>query len=79
MAKKARPVHTVPNPSGSGWVSKQGGNVVSAHRRKDTAQAAGRQQAISSATEHRIHNLNGQIRQANSYGGDPNPPRDKNH
>lgn len=76
MAKKQTPVHTVPTESG--WANKQGGRVVSNHRRKDTAVAAGRRQAQAAQTEHRIHNKNGQIGRSNSYGGDLNPPRDKN-
>lgn len=71
-------VHTVPNPGGKGWVNEVSGNVVSTHRRKDTAVAQGRKLAIASATEHSIHNLDGTIARKNSYGNDPNPPKDKN-
>jgi len=71
-----KPVHTV--PSGKGWANKQGGKTTSTHRKKSTATAAGRQQAKASGTEHRIHNKNGQIGRSNSYGNDPNPPKDKN-
>jgi len=76
MAKKS--VHTVPNAKGKGWVNKSAGQVTSRHRTKAAAVAAGRQQAKSARTEHRIHNTDGQIGRCNSYGGDPNPPRDKN-
>lgn len=75
---KSKPVHTVPNSAGKGWVNKQDGKVVSNHRRKDTAQAAGRARARADRTEHRIHNLDGRIGRTNSYGNDPNPPKDKN-
>lgn len=75
---KKKAVHTVPNPDGQGWLNKQGGKVISSHRRKDTAQDAGRKQAKADGTEHRIHNKDGRIGRANSYGGDPNPPKDKN-
>jgi hypothetical protein len=71
-----KPVHTV--PSGKGWANKSGGKTTSTHRKKTTAVAAGRQQAKAAETEHRIHNKNGQIGRSNSYGGDPNPPKDKN-
>lgn len=77
MSRK-KPVHTVPNPDGKGWVNKQGGEVVSKHQRKDTAQAAGRSRAKADGTEHRIHNTDGRIGRTNSYGGDSNPPKDKN-
>ena len=71
-----KPVHTV--PSGKGWANKSGGKTTSTHRKKTTAVAAGRKQAKSAGTEHRIHNRDGKIARANSYGNDPNPPKDKN-
>jgi hypothetical protein len=45
--------------------------------RKDTATDAGRKQAKKDQTEHRIHNMDGKIANSNSYGNDPNPPKDK--
>jgi hypothetical protein len=75
---RKKSVHTVPNPDGKGWVNKQGGKVISRHRKKSTATQAGRRAAKADGTEHRIHNRNGQIGRSNSYGGDPNPPKDKN-
>lgn len=71
-------VHTVPNPDGSGWVNKVRGRVVSRHRRKDTATDTGRSIARHNRSDHFIHNLDGRIGRANSYGNDPNPPKDKN-
>jgi Uncharacterized protein conserved in bacteria (DUF2188) len=77
MARKPE-VHTVPNPGGKGWVNEIAGEVVSTHRRKDTAVDRGRELAIDQHTEHSIHNLDGTIGRKNSYGNDPNPPKDKN-
>lgn len=77
MAAKKN-VHTVPNPGGKGWVNKVSGKVVSKHRRKETATKAGRSAARAHNSDHYIHNLNGQIGRANSYGNDNNPPKDKN-
>lgn len=74
MAKKS-PIHTVPNASGSGWVNKQGGEVISRHIRKDTAEAAGRKAAKEQKAEHVIHKRDGTIGEKNSHGGDPFPPR----
>lgn len=71
-------VHTVPNPGGKGWVNKVGGDVASRHRTKDNAVERGREIARDNRGEHAIHNKDGQISQKNSYGNDPNPPRDKN-
>jgi len=75
---KWKDVHTVPNPSGSGWVNEQAGRVVSHHQRKDTAVDHGRNLARATETEHIIHNQDGRIGRRNSYGGDPFPPRDTN-
>lgn len=75
---KPRNVHTTPNRSGSGWVNTVQGTIVSTHRRKDTAVQAGREIARSNQSEHYIHNTDGRITRANSYGNDPLPPRDKN-
>lgn len=75
---KGKGVHTVPNPGGKGWVNKVGGEEVSHHQRKDTAVERGRDIARDNHSEHIIHNTDGTIGRKNSYGGDPNPPRDKN-
>lgn len=69
-------VHTV--PSGNGWANNVGGEVVSNHRLKDNAVERGRDIARQNQSEHLIHNLNGQIGRRNSYGLDPNPPKDGN-
>lgn len=76
MGKKD--VHTVPNPAGKGWVNKVGGEVESRHRTKENAVERGREIARENRSEHAIHNKDGQIGRKNSYGNDPNPPRDKN-
>ena len=39
----------------------------------------GRSQAQRERTELVIHRPNGQIRDSDSYGSDPFPPRDKKH
>lgn len=71
-------VHTVPNPDGNGWVNKVNGEEVSRHHRKDTAVERGRDIARQQHSEHVIHNTDGRIGRKNSYGGDSNPPKDKN-
>jgi Uncharacterized protein conserved in bacteria (DUF2188) len=74
MAKSTRKsVHTVPR--GKGWAVKSGGRTVSTHRKKATAQAAGRAAAKKRHAEHVIHNRNGRIGASNSYGGDSYPPK----
>jgi hypothetical protein len=76
MRKKE--VHTVPNPAGGGWVNKVGGEVVSRHRTQENAVERGREISRQHHTEHAIHRRNGTIGRKNSYGNDPNPPKDKN-
>ena len=71
-----KPIHTVPTQTG--WANKQGGKVTSGHRTKVAAQTEGHRQAVCNQTEHVVHNKNGQIGIKNSYGRDPNPPKDKN-
>lgn len=78
MSGRKPGVHTTPNPEGSGWVNQVNGVVVSTHRLKERAVDRGRELAQERSTEHAIHNRDGQIGRKNSYGGDPNPPRDKN-
>lgn len=71
-------VHTVPNPRGAGWVNEINAKPVTQHRTKDNAVERGRELAQQRHTEHVIHNTDGRIGRKNSYGGDPNPPKDKN-
>lgn len=71
----SKEVHTVPNPDGKGWVNKVGGRVVTHHRKQSNAIDEGREIAIECRTEHVIHNRHGQIRDKNSYGNDPFPPK----
>lgn len=76
MSKKD--VHTVPNPTGKGWVNKVGGEVASRHRTQENAAERGRGIARQNQSEHAIHRRDGTIGEKNSYGKDPNPPKDKN-
>jgi uncharacterized protein DUF2188 len=68
-------VHTVPNPDGNGWVNEMDGTVMSHHHTQENAIDRGRDIAIDSEAEHVIHGRNGRIRESNSYGNDPFPPR----
>lgn len=62
------------------WKSKVQGSSRAAHAggTKAEQQEIGRQMAQARKTEHTIKNMDGRIGQKNSYGNDPNPPRDKN-
>lgn len=78
MTKK-RDIHVVPH--GDSWATKkEGANRAGAVT--DTQKAAieqARSQAIREKVEVVIHRKDGTIRDSDSYGGDPNPPKDKKH
>jgi len=69
-------VHTVPAKD-AGWINEIEGTVLNQHRIKENAVIAGRAYAQHWRVEHTIHNRDGVIAEKNSYGKDPNPPKDK--
>ncbi|MBL9080886.1 MAG: DUF2188 domain-containing protein [Planctomycetales bacterium] len=77
MAKKS--VHVV--PSGNQWAVKPEGSSTptSVHRTQHAAENAGRRVAQQNQSELVIHRPNGQIRDKDSYGNDPVPPKDAKH
>ena len=74
--KRGGGVHTAPKREGSGWINQQDGKVLSRHRTKEVAVAAGREIAQRLKVEHTIHREDGVITEKNSYGNDPFPPKD---
>lgn len=68
--------HVTPHPDG-GWQVKAAGASRATVRTDTQAQAIdyGKQVAINQNAELFIHNTKGQIRDRNSYGNDPFPPR----
>ena len=68
--------HITPHPDG-GWQVKAAGATRATIRTKTQAQAygIGRQIAMNQSAELFIHNKHGQIRERNSYGNDPYPPK----
>ena len=77
MAKKN--VHVV--PQGNKWAVKPEGSKtpVSTHLTQAAAEKAGKPIAQANQSELVIHRPNGQIRDKDSYGNDPSPPKDKKH
>lgn len=73
MSKKNQ--HVVPHSQG--WAVKGAGNqrAASVHPTQREAIAAAREAAINNRSEMLIHSRNGQIRERNSYGNDPYPPK----
>lgn len=76
MAKKTQ--HVVKNPGG-GWSVKKGGasRATKVYRTQEEAIKQGRDIARTQKAELYIHGRDGRIREKDSYGRDPLPPRDK--
>jgi hypothetical protein len=68
-------IHVVPH--GERWATQREGasRAGSLHDTQAQAQAAARNTAIRERGEVIIHRPNGQIRDADSYGHDPFPPK----
>ncbi len=68
-------IHVVPH--GDRWATRSEGasRVGGTHRTQTEATEAARNQAQRERGEVVIHRPNGQIRDANSYGKDPFPPK----
>ena len=63
-------------PSDGGWDVREEGTGRSEHfGTKEEAVNAGRDLAQRNRAEHMIHSRDGRIRQSDSYGSDPFPPR----
>lgn len=77
MPKKS--VHVVPRDNG--WAVRRSGadRDSSHHPTQADAINSGRGTAQRERTELVIHDRRGRIRDADSFGNDPNPPRDKKH
>ena len=77
MSKKD--IHVVPHKDG--WATKKEGSqrAGGVYDTKQEALDAGRQQAKREQVEVVIHKQNGRIQDSDSYGNDPNPPRDRKH
>lgn len=76
MTKKN--IHIV--PQGKKWAVKpEGGKPTSTHNTQTKAAEIGRKAAIQNSSELVIHRPNGQIRDKDSFGNDPHPPKDTKH
>jgi hypothetical protein len=78
MSRKER--HVVPNSNG-GWDSKrENAERASKHfENKEDAVDWSRKKAKEEGAELIPHKKDGTIQNPNSYGNDPNPPKDKDH
>ena len=68
--------HVTPHPSG-GWQVKGAGNQRATVRTKTQAESmsVARKIAINNRSERVVHGTDGRIREKNSYGKDPYPPK----
>jgi len=78
MTRK-KDIHIVPHKDG--WAAKREGNKRATLVRPTKADALdkGRQLAKKDKVELVIHKRDGKIQDSDSFGRDPNPPRDKKH
>lgn len=74
-----RNIHVV--PKGDGWATRRerAEGPSSTHDTQSDAIERARQQAQRDKVEVVIHRPDGRIRDKDSYGNDPNPPRDTTH
>lgn len=77
MAKKSRSQHVV--KSSDGWAVKKGGSTkaTKVFSTQKEAVAHGRNIAKNQKAEFYVHGRDGKIREKDSYGRDPYPPKDK--
>jgi len=78
MTKK-RDIHVVPHDGE--WATRREGadRVGSIHRTQAEAAGAARERALRDKVEVVTHRPDGRIRDSDSYGNDPYPPKDKKH
>lgn len=82
MSKKGPSVHVVPSKTQPGkFVVKEAGNPKPVTRPATQAESIAKAIPIAKANHSELvtHNRQGQIRDSDSYGNDPNPPRDTKH
>jgi hypothetical protein len=79
MSKRRLSIHVVPR--GKEWAvqSSESGRAHRVTTTKAEATAIAREVAMRQQAELVIHGRNGQIQDADSFGGDPHPPRDRKH
>lgn len=73
MSKKNQ--HVVPHADGWAVQGEGNGRATSVHDTQADATARAREIAQNNHSEVLIHGRNGQIRERDSYGNDPFPPR----
>ena len=76
---KDKNYHVVPHEDGWAVRRENASRVSSTHGTQGDAIDRGRDMARNTGGELRIHRQDGRIRDSDSYGNDPNPPKDTKH
>ena len=71
--------HVVPDGTNWGVRGENNSKLTSTHQTQRSAINAARQIAINQHSEVVIHGRDGKIRDKDSYGHDPHPPKDNKH
>jgi hypothetical protein len=75
---KAKPYHVVPNPEGGWSVRREGAErSIGVFGRQADAIARARDLVRNAGSELVVHGRDGRIRESETYGRDPFPPRDR--
>lgn len=74
---KKRDIHVVPHAEGWATRKEGSGRAGGVYDTKAEAQRHGRDQAKREGVELVIHGRNGRIQDSDSFGKDPNPPKDR--
>jgi hypothetical protein len=67
--------HVVPHSEGWAVKPEGAGRASSVHETQREAIDVARERAMNQGSELLIHGRNGQIRERNTYGADPHPPK----
>lgn len=78
MAKKPA-IHVVPSEKGFGVKVEGNSKLSKDFNTKEQAKSYGASRAKDEKTELVIHRKDGTIENKNSFGNDPNPPKDRKH
>ncbi|MBV9488045.1 MAG: DUF2188 domain-containing protein [Frankiaceae bacterium] len=73
----AKNVHVVPHDDGWAVRREDSARVSRTYDTQAEAEAAGRDAARQDHVEFLLHGRDGRIRERDSYGNDPYPPKDK--
>ena len=76
---KGKSQHVVPHPGGWAIRGEKSERASSVHSTQKGAIERAREIAINQGSEVIIHRPDGKIRDKDSYGADPCPPKDRKH